>query len=128
MKEVKVAIAGLGRVGSRFLQILTSRAGSSVRIIAAVEANPDAPGVKIAEDRKIVVFREPSELVKLGDDIDVIFDLTGSPEFRRAVRSGLAESRNRHTVVAPEVMAFLMWDLMASGETFPDNHDLKGYE
>lgn len=128
MKEVKVAIAGLGRVGSRFLQILTSRAGSSVKIIAAVEANPDAAGVKIAEERNIAVYREPSELVKLGDDIDVIFDLTGSPEFRKALRSGLAEFRNRHTVVAPEVMAFLIWDLIASGESFPDNHDIKGYE
>lgn len=128
MKEVKVAIAGLGRVGSKFLQILTSRTGSSVRIIAAVEANPDVPGVKIAEEKKIAVYREASELVKLGDDIDVIFDLTGSPEFRKALRSGLAESRNRHTVVAPEVMAFLIWDLIASGESFPDNHDIKGYE
>lgn len=127
MKEVKVAIAGLGRVGSKFLQILTSRAGSSIRIIAAVEANPAVPGVKIAEERNIKVYREPSELVKLGDDIDVIFDLTGSPEFRKALRSGLAESHNRHTVVAPEVMAFLIWDLIASGETFPDNHDIKGY-
>jgi len=48
-------------------------------------------------------------------------------EARKALRSGMAESNNRHTVVAPEVMAFLIWDLIASGEALPENHALQGY-
>ena len=128
MKEVKIAIAGLGRVGCKFLMELSSQAGCRIKIIAAVEADPDAPGVKIAEDLKITVFREASELLKLGDQIDVVFDLTGSVEFRKALRSGLANSVNRHTVVAPEVIAFIVWDLITSSdEPFPDNHHVKGY-
>lgn len=127
MKEVRIAIAGLGRVGSRFLQKLTEQRSSGIKIIAAVEANPDAPGVRIAAERKIEVYRDIKEAVKLGDSIDVIFDLTGSMEVRKALRSGLAESNNRHTVVAPEVVAFLIWNLIATGEAFPDSHALGGY-
>lgn len=127
VKEVKIAIAGLGRVGSRFLQKLTEQRSSGVKIIAVAEGNPDAPGVKIAEDRNIKVYRDVRDIVKLGDSIDVIFDLTGSMEVRKALRSGLAESNNRHTVVAPEVIAFLIWALVASGEAFPDSHALAGY-
>lgn len=127
IKEVRIAIAGLGRVGSKFLQKLTDRIGSGVKIIGVVEANPEAPGVKIAEDREITVYRDVQDIVKLGDAVDVIFDLTGSIEVRKALRSGLAESNNRHTVVAPEVVAFLIWDIMAAGEAFPTSHAAAGY-
>lgn len=127
VKDVKIAIAGLGRVGSKFLQKLTDRISSGVKIIAVAEANPDAPGVKIAEAREIRVYRDVQDIVKLGDAVDVIFDLTGSIEVRKALRSGLAESNNRHTVVAPEVVAFLIWDIMAAGEAFPTSHAATGY-
>ncbi|MDO8707079.1 hypothetical protein [Pseudomonas sp.] len=127
IKEVRIAIAGLGRVGSKFLQKLTDRIGSGVKIIAVVEANPDAPGVKIAEAGGIRVYRDVQDIVNLGDAVDVIFDLTGSIEVRKALRSGLAESNNRHTVVAPEVVAFLIWDLIAAGEAFPASHAAAGY-
>lgn len=127
MKEVKVAIVGLGRVGSIFLQKLTEQRSSGVKIIAAVDINPDSPGIKIAEGKQIKVYNNIQDVVKLGDAIDIIFDLTGSTEVRKALRSGLVESNNRLTVVAPEVIAFLIWDLIASGEVFPGVHAAKGY-
>ena len=127
MKEVKIAIAGLGRVGSLFLKKMTEQKGRGIRIVGLVEARPDTPGVKIAEKENIKIYPEIQDLVRLGDSVDVIFDLTGSMEARKALRSGMAESNNRHTVVAPEVMAFLIWDLIASGEALPENHALQGY-
>jgi len=127
IKEVRIAIAGLGRVGSKFLQKVTEQKSSGIKIIAIAEANPDAPGVKIAEAGEIRVYRDVQDIVKLGDAVDVIFDLTGSIEVRKALRSGLAESNNRHTVVAPEVVAFLIWNIMAAGEAFPTSHAAAGY-
>lgn len=127
VKEIRIAIVGLGRVGSMFLQKMTEQRSSGVKLIAVVEARPDAPGVKIAEDKKIKIYKEVQDIVRLGDTVDVVFDLTGSAEVRRALRSGLAGSNNRHTVVAPEVVAFLIWDLIASGEAFPESHAISGY-
>lgn len=127
IKEVKIAIVGLGRVGSLFLQKLTEQNSSGVKLIAVVEARADAPGVKIAEEKKIKIYKEVQDIVRLGDAVDVVFDLTGSAEARRALRSGLAGSNNRHTVVAPEVVAFLIWGLIASGEAFPESHAISGY-
>lgn len=127
VKEVKIAIVGLGRVGSLFLRKMTEQKISGVKLIAVVEARADAPGVKIAEDKKIKIYKEVQDIVRLGDAVDVIFDLTGSAEVRRALRSGLAGSNNRHTVVAPEVVAFLIWGLIASGEAFPESHAISGY-
>lgn len=122
MKEVKIAIAGLGRVGSLFLKKMTEQKGRGIKIVGLVEARPDAPGVEIAEKENIKIYPTVQDLLKLGDSVDVIFDLTGSMEVRKALRSGMAETNNRHTVVAPEIMAFLIWDLIGSGEAFPENH------
>lgn len=128
MKEVKIAIAGLGRVGSLFLKKMTEQKGRGTKIVGLVEASLDAPGVKIAEKENIKVYPTVQDLLRLGDSVDVIFDLTGSMEVRKALRSGMSESNNRHTVIAPEIMAFLIWDLIASGEAFPENHSsLQGY-
>lgn len=129
MKEVKIAIAGLGRVGSLFLKKMTEQKGRGIKIVGLVEARPDAPGVEIAEKENIKIYPTAQDLLKLGDSVDVIFDLTGSMEVRKALRSGMVESNNRHTVVAPEIMAFLIWDLIGSGEAFPENHSFlqQGY-
>lgn len=127
VKEVRIAIAGLGRVGSLFLQKMTEQRSRGVKLIGVVEARPDAPGVEIAEARGIKVYKDIKDIVRLGDAVDIIFDLTGSMEVRKTLRSGLAESNNRHTVVAPEVIAFLIWDLIASGEVFPESHAVTGY-
>ena len=127
VKEIRIAIVGLGRIGSLFLQKMTEQRSSGVKLIAVVEARADAPGVKIAEDKKIKIYKEVQDIVRLGDTVDVVFDLTGSAEVRRALRSGLAGSNNRHTVVAPEGVAFLIWGLIASGEAFPESHAISGY-
>ena len=110
-----------------FLQKMTEQRSSGVKLVAVVEARADAPGVKIAEEKKIKIYKEVQDIVRLGDTVDVVFDLTGSAEVRRALRSGLAGSSNRHTVVAPEVVAFLIWGLIASGEAFPESHAISGY-
>lgn len=127
MKDINIAIVGLGRIGSIFLQKMTEQKRRGTNIIGVVDVRPDVPGVRIAEEAGIKIYREVRDIVKLGDSVDIIFDLTGSTEARKALRSGLSESNNKHTVVAPEIMAFLIWDLIASGEAFPRNHATYGY-
>ncbi len=120
-KVIKVAIAGLGRVGCTFLEKLSSNS-YGVEIVAAVDTSPDAPGRTVAEDKGIKVCDETKNLVAMGEEIDLIFDLTGSAEARTIIRGELARSGNQHTVLAPEVVAFLMWNMMGDGESFPDHH------
>lgn len=126
-KDVNVAIVGLGRVGSTFLEKLTEKERQGVKIVAAAEPNQNSPGVKIAKDKGIRVYGDSKDVIALGEGVDIIFDLTGNAEARKALRSGLAQSGNQSTVVAPEVIAFLVWDLMAVGERFPGDHSKKGY-
>ncbi|MCK5236716.1 MAG: hypothetical protein KAR06_07000 [Deltaproteobacteria bacterium] len=126
-KEVSVAIVGLGQVGSTFLDKLATKEGSGVNIVAAAELNSSAPGVESAKSKGIEVHEGTKELVAMGDSVDIIFDLTGNPEAKRNLRSELARSGNQHTVIAPEVVAFLIWDLMGESKEFPGGHTSKGY-
>lgn len=121
-KVVKIAIAGLGRVGSLFLQKISENSKYGVEIVAAVDFSMDAPGRAVASDLGITLCSDTKEIVAMGDSIDLIFDLTGNADARGVIRGELARSGNQHTVLAPEVVAFLLWNMMSKGESFPDHH------
>jgi homoserine dehydrogenase len=124
---VKVAIVGLGRVGSTFLNNLILYEDHSIKIIAAVERKDSTPGVKQAKYEDIIIYRNVKNLTILGEDIDIIFDFTGDPDVVRELRRELAASGNKHTVVAPEVVSLLIWHIMKIREEFPEFHPRKGY-
>jgi homoserine dehydrogenase len=126
-KALNVAIAGLGRVGSTFLKKLLEKKSDSVNIVAAADIDKDAPGVKIAKENGIIVYNDGKEVARLGEEIDIIFDFMGNYHEKMALRGELALSDNQNTVVAPEVISFLIWDLIGGKEEFPELHLRKGY-
>lgn len=123
----KVVVLGLGRVGSTFLSKLTKIENVGIDIVAAVEKDSQAPGVSLAQSSDIPVYSDSREITKLGDSVDIIFDLTGSPEARKYLRADLARSGNQHTVLVTEVMAHFIWNLIEEVGGFPDFHNDKGY-
>jgi glyceraldehyde-3-phosphate dehydrogenase/erythrose-4-phosphate dehydrogenase len=118
-KELRVAIVGLGRVGNTFLQQLAEREGHGIKVVAVAENNDSSPGIQFAQNRGISVYSDFKEIVKMGDAVDVIFELTGDRFAKMELRGELAKSGNTHTVIAPEVLAFFIWDLIAVGKQFP---------
>ena len=53
------------------------------------------------------------------------FDLTGNSDVRQALRNKLMESKNHHTVIAPAVVAQLLWCFFDEDRELPgaDRHD-----
>ncbi|VAV83851.1 hypothetical protein MNBD_DELTA01-1555 [hydrothermal vent metagenome] len=123
----KVVVLGLGRVGSTFLLKLSQIENVGIDIVAAVEKDSTALGHSIAESSNIPVYTNPREIVKLGEAIDIIFDLTGSAETRKLLRADLARAGNQHTVLVTEVMAHFIWNLMDEVGGLPDFHHDTGY-
>ena len=126
-KKINVAIIGLGRVGSTFLKKLLLHQSKVISIAAVAEKDLDARGIVMAKKYAIPLYEDIHDIVKMGDGIDVIFDLTGDKLVRQSLRISMVRSRNTHTVIAPEIMAFLLWDLMSKGGKLPDAHAFKGY-
>ena len=74
--------------------------------------HPDSPVALGFAQNGVPVFADAVEVAGLGEKIDIIFDLTGNAD----VRSALQASGNRHTVIAPEVVAQLLWLFFSDSE------------
>ncbi|MCS7284938.1 MAG: serine kinase [Hydrogenobacter thermophilus] len=117
MRRVNVAIAGLGRVGSQFLEALLGVSADSVKIIAVAEPKENLESVKIAKERGIAYYKDARDMLRsLEDAIDVLFELTGDAVLRTELHEILSQSGNRKTVIVPEPVAFLIWSLIVQGK------------
>lgn len=125
MEKQSIAIVGLGKMGSAFLEELLGQPNEGVEIVAVVEKNNTA-GLALAKARGIENL-SIDELIAIGDDLDILFDLTGAAEVRQELRDKLHAAGNRHTIIATENIARMVWTLISSGAEMPSAHAKTGY-
>jgi pyrroline-5-carboxylate reductase len=125
MQKQSIAIVGLGRVGSVFLEKLLKQANKGISIVAVAEKGATA-GAALAKANGIENMNL-DQLVAKCDKIDILFDLTGLAEVRRELREKLMAAENRHTVIATESIASFIWLLISGGEALPNVHAKTGY-
>ncbi|WP_310446050.1 hypothetical protein [Thiobacillus sp.] len=116
---VKVALLGLGEVGETFAEHFLEKIQEDhvkVEIVAAAHHNLESPVALGFIQNGVPVFKDALEVVSMGAKVDIIFDLTGDPELRKKLRVALQETHNKHTVIAPEVVAHLLWNFFGEGE------------
>jgi predicted dehydrogenase len=125
MEKQTIAIVGLGKMGSAFLAELLGQSNEAVEIVAVAEI-ADTAGLALAKSRRI---RNVSidQLIAMGEDLDILFDLTGDDQVRQELRDKLQATGNRHTIVAAENIARMVWALIASGAELPVPRANAGY-
>lgn len=110
-KKIKIALLGLGEIGQEFAEHfleITQEQHKPVEIVAVSDPDTESPVALGFAHSGVPVLADPLEVVAMGDQVDVIFDLTGDDALRQRLRDALAASGNRHTVLAPQVMARLL--------------------
>lgn len=111
-EKIKVALLGLGEIGEEFaenfLEII-QEGGKPVEIVAVAHDSLESAVALGFQQNGVPVYKDAIDVVGMGDGVDIIFDLTGNTETRQALRQGMMESNNKHTVIAPEIMAQLLW-------------------
>lgn len=122
--SAKIAIVGLGRIGSTVFEQMQGRQRQGIEITCVCEQN-DTPGRGKAKKAGVPVLTI-DQIVEKGDAVDMIFDMTGMPRVRKELREKLFASNNKHTVVVPENVAYLIWALL-SGDHVPDKDHRSGY-
>jgi len=125
MEKQTIAIVGLGKMGSAFLGELLGQPNEAVEIVAVVELKNTA-GLALAVSNGIKRIGI-DELIDMGNDLDILFDLTGEESVRQEIREKLRAAENRHTIVATENIARMVWALIASGAELPLPHANSGY-
>jgi len=112
-------------MGSAFLEELLGQPNEGVKIVAVVENN-NTPGLVMAKTHGIKNL-SLDELIAIGDDLDILFDLTGVNTVRQEIRGKLQAAGNHHTIVATENIARMVWALIASGAELPRTSAKAGY-
>ncbi len=110
--NIRIALLGLGEVGQTFAEHFLEKIqehGAPVKIVAVADYNTESPVALGFSQNGVPVFKDALDVTKLGDQVDIIFDLTGSSKTRQELRQRLLETKNRHTVIATEVVANLLW-------------------
>lgn len=120
----KIAIIGLGRIGSTIFEQLHGRQRQGIEIACVCEQN-DTPGRSKAQKTGVPLV-SIEQIVAQGEAVDMIFDMTGMPKVRKDLREKLHASNNKHTVLVPENVAYLLWAVL-SGEHVPDKDHRSGY-
>lgn len=109
---IKVALLGLGEVGQVFAEELLEKIqedNKPIEIVAVAHRDTASPVALGFKQNGVQVFQDALEVIELGEAVDIIFDLTGDRLIRHALRERLQATGNRHTVLAPEVVATLLW-------------------
>lgn len=110
MQKQRIAIIGLGRIGSAFLRQMQHKQGHGIELVCVAEPN-DTPGRQHAIQAGIPL-KTLEDIVALGENIDVIFDVTGLPDVRRELREQLLIDHNNHTIIASESIVRIIWSLI----------------
>jgi len=111
LEQQRIAIIGLGRIGSAFLSQMLLKRSQGIELVCAAEA-ADTLGRQLAAKSGIAI-KSLDDIVALGKQLDVIFELTGLPEVRRELREKLVASKNAHTVIASESIVRVIWALIS---------------
>lgn len=111
-ENIKIALLGLGEIGQDFAEHfleITQEGGKPVEIVAVSHDDMESPIVMGFQQNGVPVYQNAIDVIEMGDKVDIIFDLTGDSDTRQGLRRGMQDSKNNHTVIAPEIMAQLLW-------------------
>jgi len=124
MSVKKIAIVGLGEVGTELMEQLMQHQELGLEISCVSELNETSGKIK-AVNAGIAVVALPA-IAEMGENIDIIFDLTGSASVRSQLRESLYASGNKYTVIVAENISHIIWSLL-TGNKVPDTGHTCGY-
>jgi len=125
MVSQNIVILGLSEVGTTFLKHMQELKSRGVNILGVYHQPDEASAAELASSEGIKSM-SLAELVDLGEKVDMVFDLTGNRTVRSELRKILFSSNNQHTVIAPECIVQLMYNMMGGELSIPAG-DSTGY-
>lgn len=109
MQKIRIGVVGAGETGTPLLQQLLD--ASFVEVVGVADLNQDMPGIALARARGIRTTTDFMELARLGEQIDILIDVTGVAKVREQMRDFFQQSGNHHTIIMHELIAVLMMSL-----------------
>lgn len=121
-KSIKVAIIGLGEAGEIFSEHLLEKIQlekKPVEIVALADPDLGSPVALGFSQNRVPVYTDFLDILKHGEEVDMIFNLSGDPAISQRIRIELLNLKNKHTAIASEEMAQLLWCFFGENRDLP---------
>ncbi|MEJ2424490.1 MAG: oxidoreductase [Candidatus Thiodiazotropha sp.] len=125
MQTIRIILIGAGETGTPLLNQLL--AAPFVDVVGVADLDDQMPGIQLAKKHGITTTNDFMSLVKLGEAVDIIIDVTGVAKVRADLRKYLQESGNHHTIIMHELIAVLLMSL-SQGKLVSMKHDTADYD
>lgn len=123
-EPIRVAVIGLGQVGTPLLEALLNH--SFVEVAMVADYREGAPGMELARSRGIPATTDFTQVARLQEPADMIIDVSGDRGVKNALRLQLQLLNNTHSIIVPERVALLMLS-MVRGELVQGHQGVAGY-
>lgn len=125
MDSISIVLIGAGETGTPLLRQLL--AAPFVKVLGVADLNDEMPGIKLARENGVPTTNDFMSLIKLGDKVDIVIDVTGVAKVRDALRQYMQDSGNRHTIIMHELIAVLLMSL-SQGKLVSMKHGTVHYD
>jgi predicted homoserine dehydrogenase-like protein len=109
MQKIRIGLIGAGETGTPLLTQLLD--ADFIEVVGVADLCNDMPGMRVAQARGIKTTNDFMDIAKLGNNCDILIDVTGVQAVREKLRSYFQESGNHHTILMHEMIAILMMSL-----------------
>jgi predicted homoserine dehydrogenase-like protein len=124
MESISIVLIGAGETGTPLLRQLL--AAPFVKVLGVADLNDQMPGIKLAREKGVPTTNDFMTLLKQGDKVDIVIDVTGVAKVRDALRQHMQDSGNRHTIIMHEMIAVLLMSL-SQGKLVSMKHGTVNY-
>lgn len=109
MQKIRIGLIGAGETGTPLLTQLLN--AEFVEVVGVADLNNEMPGIQLARARGIKTTNDFMDIAQLGNNLDILIDVTGVPAVREKLRTFFHDSGNHHTIIMHEMIAILMMSL-----------------
>ena len=122
-KIINVAVLGMDEAGEIFTMNLLEKIQVDhrpVNIAAVAHRDLESPIMLGFQQNGVPCFTDIKDLADMGTEIDIIFNMTGDELLTQKLRLELLERKNRHTLIASEMVARLLWAFFDEDSELPE--------
>jgi len=115
MEKVRIAVAGGGRTGTPLIEDFMTR--PFIEMVAVCDVDLDSPGAQLARDNGIFVTDDIDQLAAMGNDIDVLIEVSGDPNVKPRLKNAFVVSGNRSTIIMHDLVARMMMSIISDTDS-----------
>ena len=120
-EKVRVAIVGGGRTGAPLIEAFLGT--PYVDLVGVADTNPDCAGAALARENGIFFTTDAMLFASKGDEIDLLFEVSGDLSVKRRLKDAFIQEGNRHTIIVHDLVARLVTSIVTESDTLvPSMH------